>query len=166
MCLSSVWLLANECTLLQTYKALNCEFLCMLSCLTGVGFAPKVLPFGTKWTSGPHAPFQRDKHSHMLKNQPYSSTQPSTRSRQPRLISFPCLWGFFFPFTSLSISFSQRCSFWAQPAPCWQAQLNHYITPQHWRTPCTQYELCRTPDSLNHSQSSVAIVQRQTEEVK
>ncbi len=44
----------------------------------------------------------RDKHSHMLKNSPYSSTQPSTRSRQPRLITFPCLWGFF-PFISLSL---------------------------------------------------------------
>lgn len=102
MGLSFIWLLANVCTLLQMYKALRCAFLCMSSCLTWAGFALKVLPFGSKWTLGPHAPFQRDKHSHMLKNSPYSSTQPSTRSRQPRLITFPCLWGFF-PFISLSL---------------------------------------------------------------
>lgn len=96
MCLSSIWLLANVCTLLQTYKASNCEFLYMLSCLTGVGFSPKVLPFGTKWTSGPHAPFQRDKHSHMLKNQPYSSTQPSTGSRQHQTHFISMLVSFFF----------------------------------------------------------------------
>lgn len=98
-----------------------------------------------------------------------SRTAPHSQAHgldSPDSFHFHACEVFFFPFTSLSISFSQRCSFWAQPAPCWHAQLNHYITPQHWRTPCTQYELCRTPDSLNHSQSSVAIVQRQTEEVK
>lgn len=134
------------------YKALRCEFLCMSSCLTWAGFALKVLPFGSKWTLGPHAPFQRDKHSHMLKN-PYSSTQPSTRSRQPRLITFPCLWGFFS--INFSFSFSQRCSFYSQWALGWQTQLNHYITPQLWWTP---YELHREPDSQSEQQPETCVL--------
>lgn len=134
------------------YEALCCEFLCMLSCLTRAGFAPKVLPFGSKWTLGPHAPFQRDKHSHMLKNSPYSSTQPSTRSRQHRLITFPCLWGFF-PLISLSLILP-KVFFLRSTASCWQTQLNHYITPQLWWTPS---KLCGEPDSQSELQQGSCV---------
>lgn len=56
---------------------------------------------------------------------------------------------------NFSLSFSQRCSFYSQPALCWQPQLNHYITPQLWWTP---YELRREPDSQSEPQPETCVL--------